>query len=78
MNYDKKLVYLSWLNLRCPVEGEWVFDEPVFKLTFDMRYQDRLTEWIESVVGCSHFYERDDDKLTVLLSYTTLEKCIGS
>lgn len=73
MNYDKKLVYLSWLNEECPVEGEWVFDEPVFKLTVDRKYQEKLSQWVEKLVGCSHFYESCEDGLTVLFTYSTFE-----
>lgn len=76
MDYDKVDEYLNWLNNECPVEGEWVFEKPVFKLTVDRKYQPKLTRWVEKIVGCSHFYECKGVGLTVLFTYSTFEENI--
>lgn len=71
----KAVYYLDWLNQNCPVEGEWVWQNPVYKITVPMKYQDEITTWVRSIVGCSHFYDTEKDNLIVLFSYSTLDNC---
>ena len=76
---DKKKAkyYLNWLNENCPVEEEWVWQNPTYKITVPMKYQDEITAWVESIVGCSHFYDSDKDNLIVLFSYSTFDNCFN-
>lgn len=74
---SKALDYVEWLNKNCPLEYEWVWDKPVFKITVPMECQETITSWVRKIVGCSHYYDADGDELIVLFTYSTLENCFN-
>ena len=66
--------YLKFLNENCPIDEEWVADEKLYTIRIHKDVEDKISEWVEKIVGCSFFYELDDeDYLNLKITKSTLE-----
>ena len=66
--------YLKFLNENCPIDEEWVANEKLYTIRIHKDVEDKISEWVEKIVGCSFFYELDeDDYLNLKITKSTLE-----
>ena len=66
--------YLNFLNENCPVDDDWVADEKLYTIKIHKDVEDKISEWVEKIVGCSFFYElAEDDYLNLKITKSTLE-----
>ena len=70
----KEFYYLDFLNKNCPINEEWKYEKPTYSIRVNKDAEDKIAEWLEKIIGCSFFYELDDeDILTLKVTNSTLE-----
>lgn len=66
--------YLRFLNKNCPINEEWKSKDKVYQIRIHKDDEEKLSEWVEKIIGCSFFYELDtDDYLNLKVTKSTLE-----
>lgn len=70
----KEFYYLNFLNKNCPIDEEWKYEKPVYTIRVNKDAEDKVSAWLEKIVGCSFFYECDDEEiLNIKITDSTLE-----
>ena len=67
----KEEYYLQVLNEKCNVSDEWVYEYPCYKIK--VNNNDKLLDYVESIVGCSYFYDIENEDLYLKVTKSTLE-----
>ena len=70
------LSYLKFLNENCPIDEEWEYNDKVYQIKVNADDVDTINDWVEKIVGCSFFYDCDDDScdsVNLKITKSTLE-----
>lgn len=70
---NKEYYYLKYLNDNCQTDKEWYYKHKVYGIKVDKKDIDTIERFVNSIVGCSFFYDLEDNYLNLKITESTLE-----
>ena len=70
---SKEYYYLKYLNDNCQSDEQWYYKNKVYCIKVYKNEIDTIEKFVNGIVGCSFFYDLEDNSLNLKITESTLE-----